>query len=562
MRGADHPNGSRVSVYVTLLAAAAVGLIGCPSLCCVLWVYPKALELDGTQTTATLNVSDLCESGGTLTWQATPGASWLSVNPASGDGPGAVEVEVTHPSTKDMSYGRNTSSIRFTSNCGTDVVPVTAWFWPLVTFAEFYDEMPGSGFKAGGLTFSWEALYDIEATPDGGYIACGWESLDAISIKDVLQSDAYLLKTDLFGERLWAINWGVAGNTSAQAVVVTSEGDYVVAGCEEIEDTGGAKGALEPGIYAQLTCVGPDGNIKWSKLYGEPGWIAWDVQQAPDGGFVLAGDNSWSGADDYDAFLIKTDADGNEEWAHLYPNDGDEYVWAVAVTPDNGYVLAGEAYSADLERAETRHRHAPNLLAADKNGSQADAMLLKTDENGTQRWLKTLGGDYGDCAHGVIVVPAESGADKDGAWQYAVCGESDSYGGGVYEVYLAVADMMGEEEWHETYSCGGPAVGLDLALTPDSGFIIAGGCNSGAAKTDKYIWASFMHESALLLQVDSDGSQEWMQTLRPGIIHALWAVTVAPDRGYAAAGYSMYIPDFIDVDAFIVKTDENGDIEP
>ncbi|MBN2307466.1 MAG: BACON domain-containing protein [Candidatus Hydrogenedentes bacterium] len=558
MREAKDSISSRVSVCAVLLAVAGLALVGCPSICCVLWVYPQSLELDGTQTTATLNVSDLCDSGGTLTWEATPGASWLSVTPSSGTGPGTVEVEVTHPVTKDMSVGRNTSSIRFTSNCGTDVVPVTAWFWPMYTFEEFYDEAPGFGFTKQWVS-SWEELYDIEITPDGGYIACGYVEVYEIDEKNLVVDDAYLLKTDIYGERLWAINWGTGGDTSAEALVVTPEGDYVVAGFETLGGEGSGKNGGAQNCYAQLTCVGPDGNIKWSKLYGEPGWAAWDVQLAPDGGFVLAGDNYYAEPDECDAFLIKTDADGNEEWTQVYDTDTDDSVWAMAVTPDNGYVITGETYAESVTKSGRPERHGRAGRREVKGPPVfADVMLLKTDENGTQRWFKTLGGDSNDVGCGVIVVPSEcpcgSGADKEGAWQYAVCGHSWSYGEDEKAVYLVLADMMGDEDWHETYVFGDYAAGFDLALTPDGGFIIAGGCELEKGVT---CW----HDAALLLKVDSDGVEEWAHLFTPDYLHDFWGVRVAPDRGYVAAGYSIWDDYDFECDAYVVKTDEAGEVD-
>jgi hypothetical protein len=55
-----------------------------------------------------------------------------------------------------------------------------------------------------------------------------------------------------------------------------------------------------------------NGNIQWAKTYGGTSYdYAYSVQQTSDGGYIVAG-TTWSfGAGNYDIFLIKTDANGN-----------------------------------------------------------------------------------------------------------------------------------------------------------------------------------------------------------------------------------------------------------
>jgi hypothetical protein len=54
-----------------------------------------------------------------------------------------------------------------------------------------------------------------------------------------------------------------------------------------------------------------NGTIQWAKTYGGPNYDdAFSVEQTSDGGYIVAGVNSF-GAGFYDAFLVKTDANGN-----------------------------------------------------------------------------------------------------------------------------------------------------------------------------------------------------------------------------------------------------------
>ena len=66
------------------------------------------------------------------------------------------------------------------------------------------------------------------------------------------------------------------------------------------------------------------------------------VQQTSDGGYVLAGNYA---GNFYDAWLIKTDFDGNEQWnkIFIFGENNNEHAKSVRQTSDGGYILAGLA---------------------------------------------------------------------------------------------------------------------------------------------------------------------------------------------------------------------------
>ena len=51
--------------------------------------------------------------------------------------------------------------------------------------------------------------------------------------------------------------------------------------------------------------------------------VARDVLQTNDGGFVLVGYTQSFGAGNADVFLVKTDAQGNEQWSQTYKGISD-----------------------------------------------------------------------------------------------------------------------------------------------------------------------------------------------------------------------------------------------
>ncbi len=89
--------------------------------------------------------------------------------------------------------------------------------------------------------------------------------------------------------------------------------------------------------------------------------IASSVQQTSDGGYIVAGFTDSFGAGG-DIFLIKTDANGNVQWAKTYGGTDDDMVFSVQQTSDGGYIVAGGTSSF--------------------GAGWGDIFLIKTDANG------------------------------------------------------------------------------------------------------------------------------------------------------------------------------------
>ncbi len=164
----------------------------------------------------------------------------------------------------------------------------------------------------------------VQQTSDGGYIVAG------------SSGGIFLVKTDANGNIRWAKTYG--GSGSASSVQQTSDGGYIVAGNT---DSFGA------GSYdAFLIKTNASGNVQWAKTYGGTGWDeAFSVQQTSDGGYIVAGNTASFGAGGYEIFLIKTDANGNIIWAKTYGGTNNDYASSVQQTSDGGYIVAGNTAS-------------------------------------------------------------------------------------------------------------------------------------------------------------------------------------------------------------------------
>ena len=72
------------------------------------------------------------------------------------------------------------------------------------------------------------------------------------------------------------------------------------------------------------------------------------LRQTSDGGFVVAGETSSSGAGGADLLLARYASDNNLLWAKTWGGAGTDYGGAVITTNDGGYAVVGRTDSAGI----------------------------------------------------------------------------------------------------------------------------------------------------------------------------------------------------------------------
>ena len=169
----------------------------------------------------------------------------------------------------------------------------------------------------------------VQETADGGYILAGYTESYGAGNRDV-----WLVKTDSKGNEQWNKTFGGTYEDYANSVQETADGGYILAGYTESYGAGSTDG--------WLVKTDSDGNEQWNKTFGGTGSnIAYFVQETADGGYILAGTRYWYGAGSQDAWLVKTDANGNEQWNKTFGGSKEDEAKSVQQTLDGGYILAG-----------------------------------------------------------------------------------------------------------------------------------------------------------------------------------------------------------------------------
>ncbi len=303
------------------------------------------------------------------------------------------------------------------------------------------------------------------------------------------------------------IDWG-------NCIQKTSDGGYIISGTN-------FRNAWSLWYsYFYLIKIDANGNEEWHQIYGEydSEHVAKSVQQTTDGGYIIAGFQGVTYK--YDAVVQKTDCDGNIVWSCTF-GDPDAYDNAQSVqqTSDGGYIITGMTNSY--------------------GAIGTDVLLIKIDSDGVEEWIQTLGGDNADA--GICVQQTSDGG-------FIVVGESDSFSDSG-DVYLVKTDASGNEEWYQTFGGEGWDGGYGIDQTLDGGYIIAGRYEGENWDFDVY-----------LIKTDEFGEEEWSKTFGGSDYDEGYSVQQTSDGGYFITGYYTNTENY-DPDVYLIKTNESGNEE-
>ena len=371
---------------------------------------------------------------------------------------------------------------------------------PMIGFGQGWEKTFGGTDDDGG--------YSVQQTTDGGYIVTGYTESFGNGDEDV-----YLIKTDGNGIELWAKTFGGTEDEKGRSVQQTTDGGYIICG--------GTKSFGNGNIDVYLIKTDGNGIEQWYKTFGGSNYD-WglSVQQTTDEGFIVIAHTQSFGSGGGDAYLIKTDGSGNEEWSKTFGGifgDGGNFVQQ---TIDGGYIITGETESFG-------------------NVGSNDVYLIKTDPLGNEEWMKTFGGSDDD--EGYCVQQTSDGG-------YVICG--GKYPIGNEDIYLIKTDGNGNEEWMKTFGGMYDDYAHSVKQTTDGGYIINGYTSSfGNGNTDIY-----------LIKTNGSGNEEWTKTFGgTGYDEGRRSVQQTSDGGYILIGGTESFGNG-DEDVYLIKTDGSGNV--
>ena len=180
-----------------------------------------------------------------------------------------------------------------------------------------------------------------------------------------------------YGQNNFFKMYSGSGYDRGEGIVQLEDSSYVVTG---------SSSSWGESSQAFLLKIDTVGNYLWSQSYGGPESEAGKrVLYNADLGFYIAGFSNSFGSGDFDAYLVKTDLNGNKLWEKTYGKPSNwERINDAIWTKDSTILMVGEVQAT--------------------NGEASDILIIHADKNGDTLWTKTFGSIGEDRANSIISV--------------------------------------------------------------------------------------------------------------------------------------------------------------
>jgi hypothetical protein len=181
-------------------------------------------------------------------------------------------------------------------------------------------------------------------TSDGGFIVAGGPSVDT-------SGKMFLMKTDAGGNVTWLKYYG-GGYTAAASAIEDRTGGFVIVGYQSTSMPGQFEQYGGSDVYVVRT--DNDGDVLREKTYNvsPDDDYANAIVQMDDGGYAITGfavlARSGYYVIDSDAFLLRLDENGTQQWVKKFGSPGEATGIAVVTSDDGAIVLAGDRRNSDI----------------------------------------------------------------------------------------------------------------------------------------------------------------------------------------------------------------------
>jgi hypothetical protein len=325
-----------------------------------------------------------------------------------------------------------------------------------------------------------------------------------------------LLISNSYSQNTFEISYGTPDYDIGASVQQTFDGKYIVAGTTYSDSTGNGD------IY--LALIDSIGNVIWTKFYGDSLDESGNcVIQASDSGFVIAGSTNSFGHGESDAYLVKTNQNGDTLWTKTYGGADFDYGYFVQNTFDGGFIVVGQESSTDT-------------------GGIAHISMIKTDSIGDTLWTRSYPMAAWTGATGIVQTP-DSG--------YMVFGdfENNVTGNGEYDLVWmrtnSLGNLLSTKTFEDTMSHD---YAISIRQNLDGGFILA------SQKEDVFT----ANTTTTIIRLDSNGDTIWVKSLGLSSNYSVGDIVQTTDSGFVSVGSTYDTATFIS-NLCLVKMNAAGD---
>lgn len=325
------------------------------------------------------------------------------------------------------------------------------------------------------------------------------------------QFDAYIIKTDPYGNQLWQTTLGGNRDDSLEDIIAVKNG-YIFTGSTQ-----------SFGNHMQSLYVGRithDGFREWQKGYfldDDDRYMGKSIAKINDTHVMIAGyeDKIKFFNSFVNCQLNAVDVNEGHRWSRKYGGNQPDKANSIIRLKD-GYLFAGFTDS-----------WGKGLL---------DMYVVKVDDDGKRVWHRTFGYDYNEVANQII-------ATKDGG--FIAVGTTESNHVSAKDVYVVKMDADGKLQWQGVYGHEDDEEGFGI-IEVNGGYVIAGYTKS----TKQY------DSQVYIMKINQKGRRIWERTY--GGIHEDRAYAIAKTTdGMILTGFSKSGPQR-GKDLYLLKLDENG----
>ncbi|MBN8676662.1 MAG: hypothetical protein J0M29_00465 [Chitinophagales bacterium] len=198
-----------------------------------------------------------------------------------------------------------------------------------------------------------DEAYSIRQLSDSNFVIAGCalsSNGNVTSNKGV--TDFWAIKLSKAGSVIWQKAYGGTNHDRCYASDVSTDGGIILAGQTSSNNinVSGNHGDID----GWVTKLDSEGNLQWQKCLGGSSWDEiWSIQHTNDGGYIAAGRTSSFDGDvtghhgSLDYWVVKLSGSGAIEWQKALGGSLLDIGYVVKQAPDGGYIIAGESNSID-----------------------------------------------------------------------------------------------------------------------------------------------------------------------------------------------------------------------
>jgi len=197
----------------------------------------------------------------------------------------------------------------------------------------------------GGSQDEWTG--ETIATPDGNFLMTG--RTVSFGVQDG-KGDVWLVKLNPNGEIIWSKTYDLGAEDSGTSLTVWGSDRYILTANTCTAD---CRSVLTPQVFTSYLVLDAEGNVLKSQSFTEgPKNRFGEIKPTRDGGTVIVGATSMQeNFPSEDTWIVKLDANADVKWTRVFTSYGRyDGAYDIVQAPDGGYVVA--AYSQVYQTPE------------------------------------------------------------------------------------------------------------------------------------------------------------------------------------------------------------------